>query len=161
MSKILGSILAAVTLAVYSAPGQPWYQAPRPGTQTRWISPENPTGARGAGGKANRGAKGAAFIVVKPGETAVLADIQGAGIIHRMWLSGTIPRNEEQRRLVRLEMYWDGAARPAVNCPVGDFFGTGLGLVVPFESALFSNPEGRSFNSTIPMPSFIIQPLST
>ncbi|MBL9137484.1 MAG: DUF2961 domain-containing protein [Verrucomicrobiales bacterium] len=120
--------------------------------QTRWISPENPTGAKGAGGQANRGAKGAAFIVVKPGETAVLADIRGAGIIHRMWLSGTIPRNPEQRRLVRLEMYWDGAAKPAVDCPIGDFFGVGLGLAVPFENALFSNPEGRSFNFTIPMP---------
>ncbi|MCC7374700.1 MAG: DUF2961 domain-containing protein [Verrucomicrobiales bacterium] len=120
--------------------------------QTRWISPENPTGGKGAGGTANRGAKGAAFIVVKPGETAVLADIRGAGIIHRMWLSGTIPRSPEQRRLVRLEMYWDGAAKPAVDCPIGDFFGVGLGLAVPFENALFSNPEGRSFNFTIPMP---------
>ena len=65
---------------------------------------------------------------------------------------GTIPRNEEQRRLVRLEIYWDGAKKPAVACPVGDFFGAALGLAVPFESALFSNPEGRSFNFTIPMP---------
>jgi hypothetical protein len=120
--------------------------------QTRWISPENPTGAKGAGGMANRGAKGAAFIVVAPGDTAVLADIEGAGIIHRMWLSGTIPRNEEQRRLVRLEMYWDDARTPAVSAPIGDFFGVGLGLAVPFESALFSNPEGRSFNMTVPMP---------
>jgi hypothetical protein len=93
-----------------------------------------------------------AFIVVQPGETAVLADIQGAGVLHRMWLSGTIPRNEEQRRLVRLEMYWDGAPRPAVAAPIGDFFGVGLGLLVPFESALFSSPEARSYNFTIPMP---------
>ena len=128
------------------------YKAPAPGTHTRWISPENPTGAKGAGGLANKGAKGAAFIVVAPGETAVLADIKGAGIIQRMWLSGTIPRNEEQRRLIRLQMYWDGAKKPAVDCPIGDFFGVGLGLAVPFENALFSNPEGRSFNFTIPMP---------
>jgi hypothetical protein len=128
------------------------YRAPEPGTHTRWISPENPTGAKGAGGKANRGAKGAAFIVVAPGETAVLAHMNGAGIIHRMWLSGTIPRNEEQRRLIRLQMFWDGAQKPAVDCPIGDFFGLGLGLALPFENALFSNPEGRSFNFTIPMP---------
>lgn len=128
------------------------YQAPPPGTHTRWISPENPDGAKGAGGRTNQGAKGMAFIVVKPGDTAVLADIHGAGIIHRMWLSGTIPRNEEQRRLVRLEMYWDGAKTPAVAAPIGDFFGVGLGLLVPFESALFSSPEGRSYNVTIPMP---------
>jgi hypothetical protein len=128
------------------------YQAPPPGTQTRWVSPENPSGAKGAGGRLNQGAKGMAFIVVQPGDTAVLADIQGAGIIHRMWLSGTIPRNPEQRRLVRLEMYWDGAAKPAVAAPMGDFFGVGHGLLVSFESALFSSPEGRSYNFTIPMP---------
>ncbi|MBE7499162.1 MAG: hypothetical protein HS113_02410 [Verrucomicrobiales bacterium] len=64
-----------------------------PGTHTRWVSPENPTGAKGAGGRSNRGAKGDAFLVVKPGDTAVLADLEGAGIIHRLWLSGTIPRN--------------------------------------------------------------------
>ena len=147
------AIAATVWLAaVLVSPAEELYQAPPPGTHSRWISPENPTGGKGAGGKSNRGAKGAAFIVVKPGETAVLADIQGAGIIHRMWLSGTIPRSEEQRRLVRLEMYWDGATKPAVSAPIGDFFGVGLGLAVPFENALFSNPEGRSFNFTIPMP---------
>lgn len=132
--------------------GHTWYLAPPPETHTRWISPENPTGAQGAGARANRGAKGAAFIVVAPGQTAVLANLQGSGIIHRMWLSGTIPRNQEQRRLVRLQMFWDHAKTPAVDCPIGDFFGVGLGLAVPFECALFSNPEGRSFNFTIPMP---------
>lgn len=144
-------VLLASTLAP-NVPAQEWYQAPTPDTHTRWVSPENRDAAKGGGGKSNRGAKGDAFIVVAPGETAVLADIQGAGIIRRMWLSGTIPRNEEQRRLVRLEMYWDGAQRPAVAAPIGDFFGVGLGLSARFESALFSSPEARSFNFTIPMP---------
>lgn len=135
-----------------AASGAALYEAAPPGTHTRWVSPENPTGGKGAGGRLNRGAKGMAFIVVAPGETAVLADLKGAGIIHRIWLSGTIPRNAEQRRLVRLEMYWDGAPRPAVSAPIGDFFGVGLGLLVPFESALFSSPEGRSYNVTVPMP---------
>jgi hypothetical protein len=35
---------------------------------------------------------------------------------------------------------------------VGDFFGTGLGRMTPFQSALFSSPEGRSFNCAVPMP---------
>lgn len=144
--------LLVVLLSPALAAAGELYRAPAPGTQTRWISPENPTGAKGAGGRLNHGAKGMAFIVVPPGETATLADIRGAGIIHRLWLSGTIPRNAEQRRLVRLEMYWDGAAKPAVAAPIGDFFGVGLGLLVPFESALFASPEGRSYNVTIPMP---------
>ncbi len=153
MTKIC---LAGVALlfAVYPLRGlaTELYHAPPPGTHTRWISPENPSGAQGAGGQLNRGAKGMAFIVVNPGQTAVLADIQGAGIIRRIWLSGTIPRSPEQRRLVRLEMYWDGAKRPAVSAPIGDFFGVGHGLLVPFESALFASPEGRSYNATLPMP---------
>ena len=48
--------------------------------------------------------------------------------------------------------YWDGADRPAVSAPLGDFYGTGLGRLAPFQSALFTNPEGRSFNSFVPMP---------
>ena len=152
MNKHWTLAAALAVVASLSACAAELYQAPPPGTHTRWVSPENPTGAKGAGGKLNRGAKGMAFIVAKPGETATLADIQGAGTINRMWLSGTIPRNAEQRRLVRLEMYWDGANTPAVAAPIGDFFGVGLGLLVPFESALFSSPEGRSYNVTLPMP---------
>jgi hypothetical protein len=148
----LAPILVLAAGLVPTTTGDELYRPPKAGTQTRWVSPENPTGAKGAGGQSNRGAKGNAFAVVKPGATAVLADLKGAGIIHRMWLSGTIPRNEEQRRLVRLEMYWDGARRPTVAAPIGDFFGAGLGLLVPFENALFSSPEGRSYNFTIPMP---------
>lgn len=131
---------------------QELYQAPAPTTQTRWISPENPTGEKGKGGTTNQGAKGSAFFTVKSGEKLVLMDVKGAGIINRMWLSGTIPRSEEQRRMVRIDMYWDGATKPAVSAPIGDFFGLGLGLSVPFENALFSNPESKSFNFNIPMP---------
>lgn len=149
ITAILGSCLTGLTPKVQA---EEWYRAPAPGTETRWVSPENPDGTKGAGGRTNRGAKGMAFIVVAPGETATLADLRGAGMIRRIWLSGTIPRNEEQRRLVRLEMYWDGADKPAVDVPIGDFFGVGLGLLVPFESALFASPEGRSYNATIPMP---------
>ena len=49
-------------------------------------------------------------------------------------------------------MFWDNAGVPAVDVPFGDFFGVGLGKTVAFQSALFSNPEGRSFNCNIPMP---------
>lgn len=49
-------------------------------------------------------------------------------------------------------MYWDGATTPAVSVPLGDFFGLAHGRKVAFENALFSDPEGRSFTSYIPMP---------
>ncbi|RPI21082.1 MAG: DUF2961 domain-containing protein, partial [Acidobacteria bacterium] len=38
------------------------------------------------------------------------------------------------------------------EAPLQDFFGIPWGRQVKFESALFSNPEGRSFNCSIPMP---------
>ena len=127
-------------------------RAPQPETNTRWISPENPTGAKGGGGLTNKGAKGNAFFIVPPGQKQVLFDVKGAGIINRMWMSGTIGINEEQRRAVRMDIYWDGAAKPAVSAPIGDFFGIGHGLTAIYDNELFSSPEARSFNFTIPMP---------
>lgn len=55
-------------------------------------------------------------------------------------------------RGLRLQMFWDGAAKPAVDVPFGDFFCVGLGQTTTFENALFANAEGRSFNCFIPMP---------
>lgn len=122
------------------------------GVQTRWASPENPTAARGAAAQSNGGRKGAPTIAIPAGATAVLAEETGtSGMVHRIWM--TIPdRGPRMLRGLRIDMYWDGAATPAVSAPLGDFFGIGLGRMVPFQSALFSNPEGRSFNATVPMP---------
>ena len=51
-----------------------------------------------------------------------------------------------------MDIYWDNAKTPAVSAPFGDFFGQGLGRCQKFESAFFSNPEGKSFNCCVPMP---------
>lgn len=139
-------------VTIYKTSAQEWYTAPQKNTVTRWISPENPTGEKGKGGLTNKGAKGNAFYIVQPGETKTLLDVKGAGIIQRMWMSGSIATVAEQRRGVVINMYWDGAGKPAVSAPIGDFFGNALGVMRPFDSELFSNPEGRSFNFTIPMP---------
>jgi hypothetical protein len=126
------------------------YERP-PGVETRWVSFESPTGARGAAARENRGAKGHPSDRLAPGETKTLLDFAGSGTIQRIWLTVS-ERSPEMLRSLRLEMFWDGAARPAVSCPLGDFFGAGLGRLVAFESALFSNPEGRSLNCFVPMP---------
>jgi len=81
----------------------------------------------------------------------VLMNVTGAGVIQRMWLTIS-DRSPESLRSLRLEMYWDGATKPAVSVPLGDFFGVGLGRKTAFQNALFSDPEGRSFNCNIPMP---------
>lgn len=123
----------------------------RPGTQTRWINFENPTGAKGEGGKENQGGKGHAFDILKAGQTRVLLNVQGSGIIQKMWVTFR-ERDPEMLQSLKLEMFWEDAPRPAVSVPFGDFVGAISGQPVAFESELFSNPEGRSFNCYIPMP---------
>jgi len=117
----------------------------------RWASPENPNGAQGEGGRENRGAKGRPFETLRAGQSLTLAHIRGAGVIRRIWIT-VADRSPRMLRALRLEMFWDGAAVPAVAVPFGDFFGPGLGQTTSFENALFSSPEGRSFNAVVPMP---------
>jgi hypothetical protein len=140
--------LAALLVGV--AQGQELYVVPD-GVETRWASPENPRGERGKGATANAGRKGAAFFPLGAGESRVLAEAEGSGAVRRIWMTVN-DRSPKMLRGMRLEMYWDGAKTPAVAAPLGDFFGVGLGRVVPFESEFFSSPEGRSFNASVPMP---------
>lgn len=126
---------------------------PTPGIETRWASPENPRGQRSAAATANGGRKGRPSLPVKAGETTILAEEPAgvSGTIRRIWLT-IDQRSPTMLRGVRVDFYWDGATIPAVSAPLGDFFGVGLGRMATFESALFGNPEGRSFNCRIPMP---------
>lgn len=122
------------------------------GVESRWASGENPKGERGKAGQANGGRKGAPTVAIKAGESRVLAEAAGtSGTVRRIWM--TFPdRSPGMLRSLRLDMYWDGARTPAVSAPLGDFFGIGLGQTTAFQTALFANPEGRSFNCFIPMP---------
>ena len=144
-------LLAALGPAAAPALCQELYELPE-GVETRWASPENPRGEKGRGGQALGGRKGAPTIAIKAGASAVLAEAQNTpGTVRRIWM--TIPdRSPRMLRGLRIDIYWDGGARPAVSAPLGDFFGVGLGRMATFQSALFSNPEGRSFNCVVPMP---------
>ena len=87
-----------------------------------------------------------------PGETVVLADLQGPGVVSHIWL--TIAANEYGwPRLLRLRVYYDGSASPSVDAPVGDFFGAGHGYERAVNSLMVVNgSSGRSRNSYWPMP---------
>lgn len=151
----LSRVIVPLTAVLSAATGRPaaaqaLYEM-QEGIETRWASGENPTGAKGAGGAANGGRKGSPTVPIRAGESRVLAQATGSGTVRRIWM--TFPdRSPHMLRGLRLEMYWDGASTPAVSAPVGDFFGIGLGRTAVFESAFFSNPEGRSFNAVVPMP---------
>ncbi|MBI2424709.1 MAG: DUF2961 domain-containing protein [Candidatus Hydrogenedentes bacterium] len=129
-----------------------------PTHESRWISFENPSGAKGAGATSNQGGKGAAFEELAAGETRTLMDYAGCGTVRRMWLTCSpfrAPKDLKSRemfRMLRLRMYWDGAEKPAVDVPLGDFVGAVLGEATTFESALIAAPEGRSANLYFAMP---------
>lgn len=129
--------------------------------QSRAITPENPTGEKGKGGMAtpDKGTAGSSaadlgvgwkvnpFIVIPSGETSVLADINGSGVIQHIWLTPT----GFWRNLI-LRFYWDGCETPAVECPVGDFFASGWNTYAATSSLAVCVNPGSAFNCYWPMP---------
>jgi hypothetical protein len=131
--------------------GQALYDKPHD-VQTRWASAENWSGKKGGGGMSNGGRKGSPSFRLKSGQDKILAEASGtSGIVRRIWIT-IDERTPEQLRGIIIEMFWDNSTAPAVSAPLGDFFNHGLGQMSVFENALFSSPEGRSFNCNIPMP---------
>ena len=122
------------------------------GIETRWASAENWAGEKGAGGKENWGRKGSPSFRLEPGMEKTLMEVSGtSGIVRRIWMTIN-RRTPETLRGIRIDMYWDAQSKSAVSAPLGDFFCHGLGRMAKFDSALFSSPEGKSFNCCIPMP---------
>jgi hypothetical protein len=120
-----------------------------PGVESRSASFENPTAAKGAGGTAAGGRKGAPWRRIEPGETVTLLDVEGPGTIRRWWM--TIPPAEPPHmRAVWLEVFYDGLPEPSV--PWLDFFGVAQGRPTEYSSALTSVQEARGFNNVMPMP---------
>jgi hypothetical protein len=119
--------------------------------ESRSISFENPTGARGAGGTAHGGRKGAPMAILDPGERVVMADIDGPGVVRHLWL--TVPPSPPEVMAARyLEVFYGDASEPSVSVPICDFFGVAWGRPVPTSTALTAIQEGRGFNSFVPMP---------
>lgn len=121
------------------------------GITPAWASFENPKALKGEGAKTNKGAKGFASKWILPGDVVTLMEDDGCGVVHRIWLTIS-ERSPEMLRAIKIEMYWDGAAKPAVSMPLGDFFCDGTGIKKAFQNALFESPEGRSFVTFIQMP---------
>jgi hypothetical protein len=133
--------------------------------RTRSISAENPTGEKGKGGMAipnptepkpadgaraaddlGQGWKVRPFIRVNAGETAVLMDVAGPGIIQHIWMVENINRG------LVLRFYWDGEETPSVEVPAPDFFAVGHGRVAPVNSlAVTVNPK-NALSCFWPMP---------
>ena len=65
---------------------------------------------------------------IEPGETLVLADIDGPGVITQFW--NTVASYDPfYGRSIVLRIYYDGSDKPSVLTPIGDFYGLGHGNV--------------------------------
>ena len=71
---------------------------------------------------------------VAPGETRVLLDAKGPGVITHIWITFLGPEphpwakeGSANHQEMLLRMYWDGEEKPAVEAPVGDFFANSFG----------------------------------
>jgi lysophospholipase L1-like esterase len=133
--------------------------------ESRSISPENLSGEKGMGGrvelkdgsakvaaeKLGKGWKVNPYIIVQPGETLVMGEADGPGVINHIWM--TIGSTIEYRDTI-LRMYWDGETEPSVESPVGDFFasGWGQGSEPLIDSAVVAVNARSGFNSFWQMP---------
>lgn len=141
--------------------GLPWLD----GSKTRSVSPENLTGAKGQGGMAvpnsselkpatsaraadnlGQGWKVKPFLRVNAGETVVLMDVDGPGVIQHIWMVEGLSRAHV------LRFYWDGEATPSVEVPAPDFFAVGHEKFAPVNSQVVTVNPKNALNCYWPMP---------
>jgi D-arabinan exo alpha-(1,3)/(1,5)-arabinofuranosidase (non-reducing end) len=150
-------LLIAATLARAQSPAVVPASAPfdlGSDIESRSISFENPTGEKGAGGKAasnlGPGRKGQPARDIGSGETVTLCDIEGPGMIRHIWM--TTQAEPVNLRSLVLRGFWDGQEHPSIQSPLGDFMGAAHGQVKPYQSAVHSLGQSAGMNFWLPMP---------
>lgn len=96
---------------------------------------------------------------IPPGETHVLMDERGPGLLTHLWMTFLGPEPQDWARdgsanhqEMLLRMYWDGRSRPAVEAPVGDFFANCFGKRSEVISLPVVVEDADSYNCFWPMP---------
>lgn len=100
------------------------------------------------------GGNGDRIANIRDGETRVIFDVKGAGMINHIWITIAPPPPGLSRNDIILRMYWDDSEIPSVVSPIGPFFGQGWNECYPFSSLpLAAGPvEGRAMVSYFVMP---------
>lgn len=129
--------------------------------KSRSISAENPTGEKGGGARAElkdgvagraarelgKGWKVNPYIIIEPGETYTIADIEGPGAIEHIWMT---PTGKWRNTILRI--YWDDCEFPSVEAPIGDFFACGWERYTQINSLPVCVNPGSAFNCYWLMP---------
>ena len=128
--------------------------------ETRSISPENFTGAKGQAAMAVEGSASVAardlgqgwkvnpYVIIEPGATFELANITGPGAIQQIWM--TLARGKWRFSILRA--YWDDQEQPSIASPTGDFFACGWESFAQVSSLPVCVNPGRAFNCYWEMP---------
>lgn len=118
----------------------------KPASKSRRVSSANPNRSSNADQRH-----------IPAGQTLVIADLKGEGFINHIWITCPPPGpswlgdNPDHSEIV-IRMYWDGAEKPAVEAPLGDFFAAGFGKRNPINSVPVFVEEGDSYNCFWIMP---------
>lgn len=91
------------------------------------------------------------WVTVEPGQTAMLLDVSGAGVVTHLWFTINSPDPMHLKNLV-LRAWWDGEPAPSVEAPIGDFFGLGLGEYFVYQSTLLAVAPIKALNAYFTMP---------
>jgi hypothetical protein len=96
---------------------------------------------------------------VDPGQTHVLMDEKGPGVITHIWMTFLGPEPQGWARNgsathqdMLLRIYWDGRERPAVEAPLGDFFANCFGKRSEVTSLPVIVEDADSYNCFWHMP---------
>ncbi|MCK9422017.1 MAG: DUF2961 domain-containing protein [Bacteroidales bacterium] len=88
-------------------------------------------------------------ITIAPGAKAIIFNVDGPGMISRIWFT-IDSRDPFFLRHVVIRMYWDHEKNPSVEVPLGDFFGSGF-KYQPYISQYLGMTSG-GYICYLPMP---------
>jgi Protein of unknown function (DUF2961) len=77
-----------------------------------------------------------------------IVELEGPGVITHIW----IPFGPDPFKRIVLKMYWDGEQDPSVEVPLPDFFGSSVGELTSYSSAMTSSAPVDGYNCYFPMP---------
>ncbi len=105
--------------------------------------------------------RGSKTVHIPRGERVTIGQVSGEGRIRCLWLTfpgwfwqhwnTAAPVSQTILKTLILRIYWDEASVPAIEVPMGDFFGVGLCETANFVSRYFGMPSG-GFLCRFPMP---------
>lgn len=90
-------------------------------------------------------------ISLEAGESFTLAEIEGPGLITRLYFTFTLKLPRSLPRGLDLMFFWDEEENPSVNVPLGDFFGSPFCRYREYDSIPQSMLNG-GYVSRFPMP---------